>query len=295
MRQWLLKKLIRYLSFKVTPKKDFLCDFDRALHEIRPADIILVEGRSRFSRIIKNITQSPWTHAALYVGRLHDIEDVKVREDVMKLYQGNPNEKLIIESFPGMGTVIRSIRVHKSEHIRICRPTGLDHRDAQKVIQFAAEHIGNPYDIRHVFDLARFYLSSIFIPARWQSVLFNYKPNQTTKDVCSVLIADAFASIKFPVLPLIREDKKHHLEIIRRNPWLCTPCDFEYSPYFDIIKYPMIPSHKGAHYKNLPWREDLISNDDVGIYEHETTKKPKSTKKTKNAKSTKKNKITPAQ
>ena len=266
MKKWLYDKLVAYMSKNIFPKKDYLCDFDRALHEIRPADVILVEGRTRFSKVVKNLTQSPWTHAALYIGRLHDIEDAQIREQVQLHYQGSPKDRLIIESFPGEGTLVKNINVHENEHIRLCRPSGLSNSDAQKIIEYATRHIGNEYNMRHVLDLGRFLLGSIFIPGRWQSVLFNYSPNQTTRDVCSVMIADAFSSIKFPVLPLIRQDASKKLELISRNPWLCAPCDFDYSPYFEIIKYPMIPNEVTAHYKNLPWREDLISNDEVGIF-----------------------------
>ena len=35
---------------------------------LRPADVILVEGNSRFSTAVRYLTQSTWSHAALYVG-----------------------------------------------------------------------------------------------------------------------------------------------------------------------------------------------------------------------------------
>src|ERR1700758_4931219 len=35
---------------------------------LRPADVLLVEGSSRVSTAIKYLTQSTWSHAALYVG-----------------------------------------------------------------------------------------------------------------------------------------------------------------------------------------------------------------------------------
>lgn len=267
---WLQRKLVKYLSTDLKTPQGHLCDFDRALHEIKPADVILVAGTTRMSKIIRNISQSPWTHAALYIGRLHDIEDARIREYIQHHYQGSPKDQLVIESYPGTGTAVANIYQYNNDHIRICRPSGLDYRDAQTVIKFAVEHIGHDYNLRHIFDLARFYLGSIFIPSKWQSMLFNYKPNQTTRDVCSVMIADAFAAINFPILPLIREDEKHNIEFIRRNPWLCAPCDFDYSPYFEIIKYPMLASSANAPYKNMPWRNDLISNDDLGIKETES-------------------------
>ena len=35
---------------------------------LQPADVLLVEGHSRFSSGIKYLTQSTWSHAALYAG-----------------------------------------------------------------------------------------------------------------------------------------------------------------------------------------------------------------------------------
>src|ERR1700685_4836173 len=35
---------------------------------LKPADVVLVEGKRRISTAIKYLTQSSWSHAALYVG-----------------------------------------------------------------------------------------------------------------------------------------------------------------------------------------------------------------------------------
>lgn len=35
---------------------------------IRKGDVVLIEGQSEISRMIKLFTQSSWSHAALYVG-----------------------------------------------------------------------------------------------------------------------------------------------------------------------------------------------------------------------------------
>lgn len=35
---------------------------------LRPGDVLLIEGHSRVSTAIKYLTQSTWSHAALYVG-----------------------------------------------------------------------------------------------------------------------------------------------------------------------------------------------------------------------------------
>jgi hypothetical protein len=37
-------------------------------NSLQPGDVLLVEGNSRISGVIKYLTQSTWSHAALYVG-----------------------------------------------------------------------------------------------------------------------------------------------------------------------------------------------------------------------------------
>src|ERR1700730_4258451 len=39
---------------------------------LRPADVLLVEGNNHISGVIKYLTQSSWSHSALYVGPMAD-------------------------------------------------------------------------------------------------------------------------------------------------------------------------------------------------------------------------------
>jgi hypothetical protein len=41
---------------------------DRLLSYLEPADVLLVEGSSMISTAVKYLTQSTWSHAALYIG-----------------------------------------------------------------------------------------------------------------------------------------------------------------------------------------------------------------------------------
>ena len=267
LRSRLLPRFSRYLNTPISPQKSYLCDFERIKHEIRLCDVLLVEGRSRVSRVIRSVSNSAWTHAALYIGRLSDIEDPLLRERVQQSYQGSPHDRLVIESIVGKGTAVTPLSFYEKEHLRICRPSGLHHADAQKIITYTIGHIGHPYNMRQIFDLWRYYLGWFFIPKKWLSSLFEYKPTPSKEDVCSVLIASAFKTIKFPIRPLIRQDNNSDLEMIHRNPWLTTPADFDFSPYFDIIKYPILPTNKHSAYRNLPWNEELLSHDDEGVSE----------------------------
>ena len=264
---WLFKRITQYYSKETQDdKRAYLCDFDRICHEVIPGDVLLIEGTNRISRYIKRITLSPWTHASLYIGRLHSIEDPEVRELVRQHFAGSPSQQLLVDTIVGQGTMIKPISFYKRHHIRICRPTGLSYHDTQRVISFAVRRVGHSYDTRHFFDLARFLLrNNWFMPRRWRSSLFERQSNdQTAKDICSSMIAESFVSIKFPILPLVRpsEQSQEQLEFIQRNTKLYTPSDFDYSPYFNIIKYPILRFASEGQYDQLPWREDLVSHDE---------------------------------
>ncbi len=233
--------------------KSPLCDFERIRHEIKPCDVLLVDGRSRISKVIKQITQSPWSHAMIYIGRLHDIEDDRIRQTVREAYDGSPDEQLIIESELGFGSVVHPLSRYEGDHLRICRPNGLSYGDSQQVIHYAVSRLGLDYDVRQVLDLARFFFPYSLMPKRLGSTLFQHSPGQETKTVCSSMIAEAFSFIHFPILPLVKQTSENGVQLFQRNPRLCTPRDFDYSPYFRIIKYPFLDYTHHSDYKLLPW------------------------------------------
>ena len=49
-------------------EKTMINNMDNLYRVIRKGDIILVEGSSEISRMIKLLTQSSWSHSAIYVG-----------------------------------------------------------------------------------------------------------------------------------------------------------------------------------------------------------------------------------
>lgn len=264
---WVAKKFVNWLTADHIGSSPPLCDFDRVRYEIRPCDVILVEGSSRVSEIIRTITQSPWSHAAMYIGRVHDIDDEELREKVMSFYNGDPNEQLIIEAWLGQGTVVNPLEKYRSDSLRVCRPTGLARQDAQHVLKFALQHLGFDYDLRQLLDLARFLFPYRVIPRRWRSSLFQRNAGSPTRSVCSSMIAAAFASVKFPVLPLLETRRDGSLRMVPRNSRLFTPRDFDYSPYFDIIKCPHLDFGKHPSYRNLPWdRKGRVCNDGDDCY-----------------------------
>ena len=253
---WLGRKIVGWLMKDKEPASKPLCDFERIRYEIRPCDVLLIEGRSRVADIIKTITQSSWSHSAIYIGRIHDIDDHALREKVQSIYRGDPEEQLVLEAWLGEGTVINPLSKYQGDSLRICRPTGLSRADAQQVLTYALAHLGFDYDIRQILDLARFLFPYSFIPRRWRSSLFEHNAGTPTRVVCSSMIAAAFASVSFPIVPVLQERKDGSLRMFARNARLYTPSDFDYSPYFDIIKCPHLDFGNRAPYRNLPWDQE---------------------------------------
>lgn len=240
-----------------------LYDFDRLSYELRPGDVLLTEGRSHVAEVIKLTTQSPWTHSMLFLGRLYDIRDKATRDKIKHHFDGDPKEQLLIEAMVGEGTIVTSLNKYRDEHIRICRPKGLSPADAQKVIAYSVDQLGTDYDVRQILDLLRFLFPYSFLPRRWRSSLFQHEfSKRNNRTVCSTMMAEAFHSVNFPILPFAEKTDDGRVRLYQRNPRLYTPKDFDYSPYFDIIKYPFFGLEDISIYRKLPWTsEDIYCND----------------------------------
>lgn len=261
LRGRLKQKITNWLLKDYPPNtRPPLSNFERIRYEVRPCDVLLVEGFSRVSYVIKTITQSPWSHSMLYIGRLNDIDDPILRARIQEFYKGDLNGQLVIESILGKGTVVTNIEEHRNSHIRICRPKSISRQDSQKVMGFAIKRLGRSYAVRHVIDLARFLLPWSILPRRWHSSLFENNISKRTEEICSSMLAEAFNSVQFPILPVIKQDDEKGIQLYQRNPRLFTPSDFDYSPYFEIVKYPFFELAEHIPYRELPWNDQVISD-----------------------------------
>lgn len=266
IRDFFWHRFVHWLTYEGSNRQAPLSDFERMRYELRPGDVLLVEGRSNVSDIIKSINQSIWTHSFLYIGRLHDIDDLEMRAQIQKYFDATPEDQLIIESLLGKGTIADTLTKYKGEHLRICRPKGLTRQDAQRVIGYAIRQLGTDYNVRQLMDLARFVFPYWYIPKRWRSSLFEHNAGRPTKTVCSSMMAEAFASVHFPIQPVLHRDERGGLKMYRRNTKLITPPDFDYSPYFDVIKYPMLDFDELAAYRTLPWDRNGVHCDEGGDF-----------------------------
>jgi len=252
---WLVERLTRWLVCDRERSEPPQCDFERLCAQVRPGDVVLVEGRSRVSEVIAWITLSPWTHAALYLGRLNEIRDPGLRARVADAYDGDPNEPILVEALLGEGTVAVGLKKYRDDHLRICRPRGLRADDRETVLRYAIEQIGQDYDFRQILDLARFFFPWSILPRRWRSSLFQLHAGTDTRAVCSSMIARAFMGVRYPILPVIQAGADGAPRYYRRNFRLFTPRDFDFSPYFEVVKYPLGTVDECLAYRELPWDE----------------------------------------
>src|ERR1041385_4370060 len=71
---------------------------------LRPGDVLLVEGNNHISGVIKYLTQSTWSHAALYVGPIGD------------RVAGNGEPLVLVEANIGQGVVAAPLSKYTRFH-----------------------------------------------------------------------------------------------------------------------------------------------------------------------------------
>ena len=239
--------LARYLSRPrhagvqvATTKPDLLAS------TLKKGDVLLVEGTSRFGLVVKYLTQSTWSHAALYIGNA--------------LGQPFPGQeaRVLVEADVNEGVRAIPLSKYSELHTRICRPVGLLADEIDTVVEYVLARLGHTYDLKNIIDLARYAVQTPPVPRRWRRQLLALGSGDPTKAICSSLIAEAFQSVHYPVLPDVETEKSNHPacvecheEILRiRDSSLFTPRDFDVSPYFRIIK-PTIDQEFDPH--RLKW------------------------------------------
>ena len=261
IKDYIWDKITNWLNGTSKNNQDlpFINNFERMAENLNVADVILFEGRTRVSEVIKIITLSPWTHAAIYIGKLEDIKNPRTISIVKKHYDGPVSEPLVIVSLLGYGTIVNPLSRYAKENLRICRPDGISKGDKDKVICFATEHLGINYDVRQILDLARFLFPYAILPREWRSSLFQHNAGKPTAIVCSSMIARCFQSVSFPILPIVENENKERVKLRKRNFRLFTPADFDYSPYFKVIKFPFLTLANTSNYRDLPWEDEETS------------------------------------
>src|SRR5690242_19933464 len=142
---------------------------------LRRGDVLLIEGTSRFSSAIRYVTQSTWSHSALCVADAHNGD-------------GELEARCLIEADINEGVRVMPISYYARWHTRICRPVGLSADEIDRVVRYATARIGNQYDLRNVFDLARYLIRTPPVPDQYKRRLLALGSGDPTRAICSSLI-----------------------------------------------------------------------------------------------------------
>jgi len=253
MKDSLLDRLGRFLAKRLhstnpgyepyTPS-----DAETLSRTLQPGDIVLVEGNQKVSAAIKYLTQSTWSHAALYVGAALNPENGSEAEYPQ-----------LVEVNLGEGCVAVPLSKYARFNTRICRPVGLTPEDRAAVVTYMVERLGVRYDMKNIFDMLRYFIPTPPIPVRWRRRMIAFGSGDPTRAICSSMIAQAFQSVQYPILPevTLAPGRQHadsdysRREILHiRHHSLFAPRDFDLSPYFRIVKPTL---EYGFDYKRLEW------------------------------------------
>ncbi len=238
---------------------------------LRKGDVLLVEGDQRISQVIRYLTQSSWSHCALYVGDalLHGPPEL---EDWARDKFGAKAQHLLVEAVEGAGVTASPLDKYIPYNVRICRPEGLSKADAEEVVRYACSRIGDRYDLRHIVDLARYFFPVSVVPRRWRRAALTFGRDSERAVICSTMIARGLARVGYPIVPqqvaveendnvaplqrmLPKRWQRSRARFRRRDPKLITPRDFDLSPYFKIVKLNHLPGRR-FDYHDIIWEDD---------------------------------------
>ena len=242
---------------------------------LRKCDVILVEGNERISQCIKYLTQSSWSHSALYLGDEPLRRDPQVQRELTEKF-GDDANWLVLEALIEGGVVLTPLTKYRDFNIRVCRPHKLTAPDQRAIIDYALSHVGHQYDLRNIFDLLRYFLPISMIPARLRRQALQFGGGDPTRVICSSLIAECFHRVRYPIVPRyepfppgfepihrvtglvgrLRRTRQTAPGLLRMiSPTLITPRDFDLSPYFEVVKF-YVPDGSRFDYHRLLWFDE---------------------------------------
>ena len=261
IRRWITDRLVGFLTEPLSGYERRGWNDPEALQrQIRKGDVLLVDGDGRISAMIKYLTQSSWSHAAFYIGDEMLRRGGEQAEQARRAF-GEEAAHLLVEALP-QGVVASPLSKYIDFNIRLVRPHRLRSDHLQSILDDHVASIGWRYDLRNVFDLARYLVPVSLIPSRLRRTALHFGSGAPTEVICSSLIGQIFQRVRFPVLPAVEfpdnaeevvprrgrllrlifgYDSVRYTGIFHmRHPTLLTPRDFDLSPYFEIIKFNVI-------------------------------------------------------
>ena len=275
MASWLRSKVFDFAARVLTkPRGNYTLllpnDFESLLGALQLGDVILVDGDQRISEVIKYLTQSTWSHSVLYVGD-EILRRFPGQREALLATHGRDANHMIIEALVD-GVVASPLSKYASFNLRICRPSSLRRDDLRRVLDEVLAQLGLKYDMKNVFDLARYFFPVSMIPRRFRRRALQFGSGLPTQVICSSLIGRAFQNVGFPILPtttpsatprtrprfldrMLRRTPPPYPALFRRQlPSIITPRDFDLSPYFEIIKFNPVEA-TNFDYRRIRWED----------------------------------------
>jgi hypothetical protein len=267
LRAWLTERVTRFLSQPIGHyEQHYRTDVEQLKRHIKKGDVLLVEGEQRVSSVIKYLTQSSWSHAALYVGDELVKRGGALRELAIEHF-GEDADHLIVEAL--MDGVVASPLVKYSEHnTRLCRPHRLRSAHLKELLDESIASIGMRSDLRHILDLAVHLMVVSVLPGRYRRDALRFGSGYSGEVICTSLIGRLFHRLGFPVLPEVVSSgdtprrrflsfrrRSHRGAVLRRrDPTLLMPRDFDLSPYFEVVKFNVV-CEGGFDYARIEWAD----------------------------------------
>jgi len=269
LRRWVIAECTRLLTKPLASYVQRVPNnIDKLKKTLRRGDVLLVEGDQRVSQVIRYLTQSCWSHSALYVGDELLKGDPQRAAELRRRF-GDEAQHLLIEAEVGQGVCATPLSKYQRHNIRVCRAQGLHRDDVDAVVEHVIAHLGQRYNVRHIVELARFFFPVSIVPRRWRRAALTFGSGNGRAVICSAMIADAFTRIGYPILPEVtlsdtapspkwwrrmvpRSAPRPLAKFRHHSPALVTPRDFDLSPYFEVVKF----NHLGdprLNYREIVW------------------------------------------
>jgi permuted papain-like amidase YaeF/Yiix C92 family enzyme len=276
-RKWLVREITRMLTTPLPHyERRVANDLDKLKRHARKCDVILVDGDERVSLVIKYLTQSSWSHVAVYVGDEPLRRDPERRAELEAAF-GDEAEHLIVEALME-GVVLSPLSKYLRHNMRVCRPTSLRREDRDRVLDELLSRVGHQYDLKNIVDLARYFFPVSLVPRRFRARALTIGSGEPTAVICSSMIAAAFQNVGFPILPRVervdeppvpanplvrvfRRGANRASRFFKQPPPMVTPRDFDLSPYFEIVKFNLFEEVR-FDYRKIVWadRDDAANS-----------------------------------
>jgi hypothetical protein len=275
-RRWLTRRLVDFLTQPLSfYQRHSWNDFEALKKHIRKGDVLLVEGDSRVSTVIKYLSQSSWSHSALYIGDELVRRGGPAGEQALAEF-GDEAGLLLLEALP-RGVAASPLSKYVDFNIRLVRPHRLRPEHLKVILDEGISSLGWQYDLRNILDLCRYLLPVSLVPQRFRRTALHFGSGTPTEVICSSLLGRLFHRVGFPILPLVDfpegfdvpeprkgllgrilgHDSRRYTGLFHmRHPTLLTPRDFDLSPYFEVIKFNVI-AQGGFDYQRIHWADPI--------------------------------------